>query len=63
VWTDDGIPDGTGKATATVTFTADDEARTTLRLHVVADFTKTCARRRNGLGQPTRQLAQLLTAA
>ena len=40
VWADDGFPDGTGKGTATVTFTAVDEATTTLRVHVVADFTE-----------------------
>jgi uncharacterized protein YndB with AHSA1/START domain len=39
VWSDDGFPDGTGKSIATVTFTAVDATTTTLRLHVVADFT------------------------
>ena len=39
VWSDDGFSDGTGKATATVTFIAIDEATTTLRVHLVADFT------------------------
>jgi uncharacterized protein YndB with AHSA1/START domain len=39
VWADDGFPDGTGKATATVTFTAVDERTTRLRVHVVAEFT------------------------
>jgi uncharacterized protein YndB with AHSA1/START domain len=38
VWADDGFPDGTGKGTTTVTFTAVDESLTTLRVHIVADF-------------------------
>jgi uncharacterized protein YndB with AHSA1/START domain len=41
VWSDDGFPDGSGKGTATVTFTAVDESTTTLRVHIVADFSDT----------------------
>jgi uncharacterized protein YndB with AHSA1/START domain len=39
VFSDDGFPDGTGKGTSTVTFTEVDEHTTTLRIHLVADFT------------------------
>lgn len=41
VWEDDGFPDGTGRGTATVTFTELDAATTTLRVHLVADFSET----------------------
>ena len=41
VYADDGFPDGTGKGTATVTFTAVDERTTTLRVRIVADFDET----------------------
>lgn len=38
VFTDDGFPDGSGKGTATVTLTEVDEHTTTVRVHIVADF-------------------------
>jgi uncharacterized protein YndB with AHSA1/START domain len=38
VWSDDGFADGTGKGTATITFTEDDAATTTLTISLVADF-------------------------
>ena len=41
VWSDDGFPDGTGKGTATVTLTEVDENTTTLRVHIIADFSDT----------------------
>ena len=64
VWADDGFPDGTGKATATVTFTANDEATTTLRVHVVADFTETVrAGAETGWASQLDKLAELFAAA
>jgi uncharacterized protein YndB with AHSA1/START domain len=61
VWADDGFPDGTGKATATVTFTALDEATTTLRVHVVADFNETVrAGAEQGWASQLDKFAQLL---
>jgi uncharacterized protein YndB with AHSA1/START domain len=61
VWSDDGFPDGTGKATATVTFTAVDEATTTVRVHLVADFTETVrAGAEVGWGSQLDKLAELL---
>lgn len=64
VWADDGFPDGTGKATATVTFTADDEVTTTLRVHVVADFTETVrAGAEKGWASQLDKLAELFATA
>jgi uncharacterized protein YndB with AHSA1/START domain len=64
VWSDDGFPDGTGKATATVTLTAIDEATTTLRIHLVADFTETVrAGAESGWGSQLDKLAELLDTA
>jgi uncharacterized protein YndB with AHSA1/START domain len=61
VWADDGFPDGTGKATATVTFTAVDEATTKVRVHVVADFTEPVrAGAEIGWGSQLDKLAELL---
>jgi uncharacterized protein YndB with AHSA1/START domain len=64
VWADDGFPDGTGKATATVTFTAVDEATTKLCVHVVADFSETVrAGAERGWASQLDKLAELFTAA
>jgi uncharacterized protein YndB with AHSA1/START domain len=64
VWADDGFPDGTGKATATVTFTAVDEETTTVRVHVVADFTETVrAGAEQGWSTQLDKLADLLAAS
>ncbi len=41
VWSDDGFADGSGKGTATVTFTEVDASTTTLKLHLLADFSDT----------------------
>ena len=64
VWADDGFADGHGKATATVTFTAVDEATTTLRVHVVADFSETVrAGAEKGWASQLDKLAELFAAA
>jgi uncharacterized protein YndB with AHSA1/START domain len=61
VWSDDGFADGTGKGTATVTFTAVDAATTTLRVHLVADFTDTVrAGAEQGWGTQLDKLAEFL---
>lgn len=41
VWSDDGFADGSGKGTATVTFTEVDASTTTLKVHLIADFSDT----------------------
>jgi uncharacterized protein YndB with AHSA1/START domain len=41
VWADDGFADGSGKGTATVTFTEDAPDTTTLHIRLVADFSDT----------------------
>lgn len=41
VWSDDGFADGSGKGTATVTFTEVDASTTTLKVHLLADFSDT----------------------
>jgi uncharacterized protein YndB with AHSA1/START domain len=64
VWTDDGFSDGTGKATATVAFTEVDETTTTLRVHLVADFSDTVrAGAEQGWGSQLDKLAEHLAAA
>jgi uncharacterized protein YndB with AHSA1/START domain len=64
VYADDGFPDGTGKGTATVTFTAVDDRTTTLRVHIVADFDETVrAGAEQGWGSQLDKLAGLLAAA
>jgi len=64
VYADDGFPDGTGTATATVTFTAVDDRTTTLRVHIVADFDETVrAGAEQGWGSQLDKLAGLLAAA
>jgi uncharacterized protein YndB with AHSA1/START domain len=61
VWSDDGFPDGTGKGTTTVTFTAVDEATTILHVHVVADLGETVrADAEKGWGSQLDKLAELL---
>jgi uncharacterized protein YndB with AHSA1/START domain len=63
VWSDDGFSDGTGKATATVTFTADDDTTTTLRIHLVADFSDTVrAGAEEGWGSQLDKLEEFLQA-
>jgi pyruvate,water dikinase len=60
---DDGFPDGSGKSTTTVTLTAVDEATTTLRVHVIADFTDSVrAGAEQGWGSQLDRLADLLAA-
>src|SRR6185437_14561454 len=64
VYADDGFPDGTGKGTATVTFTAVDERTTTLRVRIVADFDETVrAGAEQGWGSQLEKLAEHLAAA
>jgi uncharacterized protein YndB with AHSA1/START domain len=64
VWSDDGFQDGTGKATATVTFIAVDEATTTLRVQLVADFTETVrAGAEQGWASQLDKLTELLARA
>ena len=41
VWADDGFAGGSGKGTATVTFTEDNPHTTTLHIRLVADFSDT----------------------
>ena len=61
VWADNGFPDGTGKSVATITLTADDEATTTLRVHVVADFSDPVrAQAEKGWASQLDKLADLL---
>jgi uncharacterized protein YndB with AHSA1/START domain len=63
VWSDDGFSDGTGKATATVTFTEVDAATTTLRVHIVADFSdEVRAGAEVGWGGQLDKLAEYLAA-
>ena len=64
VWSDDGFPDGSGKGTATVTFTAVDESTTTLRVHIVADLSDTIrAGAEVGWASQLDKLADFLSAA
>jgi len=61
VYSDDGFPDGTGKGTATITFVEVDERTTTLRVHIVADFTDDVrAGAERGWGSQLDKLAELL---
>lgn len=63
VWADDGFSDGSGQATATVTFTVVDEATTTVRVHLVADFSETVrAGAEAGWGSQLDKLTELLAA-
>ena len=64
VWADDGFPDGTGKSIATITLTAVDDATTTLRVHVVADFSDTVrVQAERGWASQLDKLAELLAQA
>jgi uncharacterized protein YndB with AHSA1/START domain len=65
VWADDGFEDdGRGKGTATVTFIEDGPNTTTLRVHIVADFTYTVrAGAEIGWGTMLDKLVDYLAAA
>jgi uncharacterized protein YndB with AHSA1/START domain len=61
VWADDGFGDGSGRGTATVTFAEDDPTTTTLRVHIVADFSDTIrAGAEKGWGTQLDKLAEHL---
>ena len=63
VWSDDGFADGSGKGTATVTFTEVDASTTMLTVHLVADFSETGPRRRRaGLGTQLDKLVEHLAS-
>ncbi len=62
VWTDEGFDDGSGKSRATVTFTEVDEQTTTVRVHLVADFTDDVrAGAEQGWGSQLDKLREFLT--
>jgi uncharacterized protein YndB with AHSA1/START domain len=62
-WADDGFADGTGKATATVTFTEVDASTTTLTVHLIADFSETIrAGAEQGWGSQLDRLVEHLAA-
>jgi uncharacterized protein YndB with AHSA1/START domain len=64
VWADDGFADGSGKGTATVTFTEVDAATTRLTVHLVADFSETVrAAAEQGWGSQLDKLVEHLAAA
>ena len=64
VWSDDGFDDGTGKASATVTFTEVDASTTTLTVHLLADFSETVrASAEQGWGAQLDKLVDYLAAA
>jgi uncharacterized protein YndB with AHSA1/START domain len=61
VWSDHGFPDGSGKGTATVTFTEVDPSTTTVTLHLVADFSETIrASAEQGWGTQLDKLSEYL---
>ena len=61
VWSDDGFADGSGKGTATVTFTEVNARTTTLRVHLIADFSDTVrAGAELGWGSQLDKLAEFL---
>jgi uncharacterized protein YndB with AHSA1/START domain len=63
VWSDDGFADGSGKGTATVTFTEVDASTTVLNVHLVADFSETVrASAEQGWGTQMDKLAEYLAA-
>ncbi|HEY1639304.1 MAG TPA: SRPBCC domain-containing protein [Streptosporangiaceae bacterium] len=63
VWSDDGFGDGSGRGTATVTFTEVDAATTMLRVHIVADFAdEVRAGAEQGWGSQLGKLADFLAA-
>jgi uncharacterized protein YndB with AHSA1/START domain len=62
VWEDDGLEDGTGGGTASVTFTEVDLNTTTLRVHLVADFTEDVrAGAEEGWGSMLDKLGEFVT--
>jgi uncharacterized protein YndB with AHSA1/START domain len=62
VWSDDGFPDGTGKGTTTVTFTAVADTTTIVHVHVVSDLDDTVrGAAERGWGSQLDRLADLLT--
>lgn len=64
VWSDDGFADGSGKGTATITFVEVDEHQTTVRVHVIADFTdEVAAGAEAGWGTMLDKLTELLETA
>lgn len=61
VWADDGLPDGSGKGTATVTFVEETPGTTTLHIHLVADFSDTVrVAAEQGWGTQLDKLAEYL---
>ncbi len=63
VWSDDGFADGSGKGTATVTFTEVDASTTTLKVHLIADFSDTVrAGAERGWGSQLDKLVNHLAA-
>ena len=63
VWEDDGFPDGSGKGTATVTFTEIDASTTAVHIHLVADFSETVrAGAQQGWGTQLDKLVEFLAA-
>jgi len=63
VWSDDGFGDAGGRNTATVTLTEVDATTTTLRVHIVADFTdEVRAGAEQGWGSQLDKLAIFLAA-
>ena len=63
VFADDGFADGSAKGTATVTFTAVDERTTTLRVHLIADFSdEVRAGAEQGWASQLDKLAEFLAA-
>ena len=64
VWSDDGFADGSGKGTATVTFTEVDAMSTTITVQLVADFSETVrAAAEHGWGTQLDKLIDHLAAA
>ena len=63
VWSDDGFADGSGKGTAAVTFTEVDASTTTLKVHLIADFSDTVrAGAERGWGSQLDKLVNHLAA-
>ncbi len=63
VWSDDGFADGSGKGTATVTFTEVNASSTRLTVHLVADFSETVrAGAEQGWGSQLDKLVTYLAA-
>lgn len=61
VWSDDGFPDGSGKATTTITFLEDAPHTTSVHIHLSADFSETVrAGAEKGWGTQLEKLAEHL---